>query len=177
MKRPRLTLIVARDRRGGIGRDNALPWHVPEDLQHFKATTLGHPIVMGRRTFDSIGRPLPGRRNLVMTRNPAWSHPGCESVGSIEEAQARCADAPELFVIGGAQLYAQALPHAQRLIITEVDVDAHADVFFPEPDPSQWGRVSLAPAVSRNGTGYAIGTWERLTPTANTAKTAPLSGA
>lgn len=177
MTQPRLTLIVARDRQGGIGRDNTLPWHLPEDLQHFKATTLGHPILMGRRTFDSIGRPLPGRRNLVLTRNRAWQHPGCEAVGSIDEALARCADARELFVIGGAQLYAQALPRAHRLIITEVDVDAQADVFFPEPDAAHWRRISLAPAVSRNGTGYAIGIWERLAPTDNAAKTAPPAAA
>lgn len=161
MPSPRITLIVARDRQGGIGRDNALPWHLPEDLQHFKSTTLGHPIVMGRRTFESIGRPLPGRRNIVVSRSPQWSPIGCEKVDSLEAARALCCDAPELFVIGGAQLYASALPQADRLLITEVDVDAQADVFFPTPDPAIWERVSLTPAISRTGLPYAIGVWQR----------------
>lgn len=161
MASPRITLIVARDRRGGIGRDNTLPWHLPEDLQHFKSTTLGHPIVMGRRTFESIGKPLPGRRNIVVSRNAQWAQAGCERVDSLAQACARCSDAPELFVIGGAQLYASAMPQADRLLITEVDLDAHADVFFPDPDPAVWERVSLAPAVSRTGLAYAIGTWQR----------------
>lgn len=158
---PRLTLIVARDRHGGIGRDNTLPWHLPEDLQHFKATTLGHPIIMGRRTFDSIGRALPGRRNLVVSRNEAWAHEGCERVGSLAEALAQCRGLPEAFVIGGGQLYAEALPVADRLLITEVDLDARADTFFPAPDPGIWERTSNVPGTSRNGLSYAIGTWTR----------------
>ena len=85
-RRPRITLLVARARNGVIGRDNALPWHLPEDLRHFKATTMGHPIVMGRRTYESIGRPLPGRRTIVVTRDPTWAQPGCERAGSLAEA-------------------------------------------------------------------------------------------
>jgi len=166
----RISLIVARDRHGGIGRHNTLPWHLPEDLQHFKSTTLGHPIVMGRKTFESIGRPLPGRRNLVISRNPDWTHAGCERAASLQEAHARCIDSPELFVIGGAQLYADAIALADRLFITEVDLDAQADVFFPVPDPSLWQRVSLVPAVSRTGIGYAIGIWARRTPQAGSDK-------
>ncbi len=164
MAAPRITLIVARDRHGGIGRHNALPWHLPEDLQHFKATTLGHPILMGRLTFESIGKPLPGRRNLVMTRNAGWAYAGCERVDSLDAARALCKDAPELFVIGGAQLYASALPQADRLLITEVDTDGQADVFFPQPDPALWERITLEPAVSRTGLPYAIGTWVRRPP-------------
>ena len=158
---PRITIIVARDRQGGIGRNNALPWHLPEDLQHFKSTTMGHPIIMGRKTFESIGRPLPGRRNLVVSRNPDWTHPGCERATSIEEAVMHCAASPEVFVIGGAQLYQQALPLADRLLITEVDVDAQADTFFEALDPAIWQRIRLESAVSRSGLHYAIGEWIR----------------
>lgn len=161
---PRVTVIVARDRRGGIGRGNTLPWHLPEDLQHFKATTLGHPIVMGRKTFESIGRALPGRRNLVLSRNAGWSHPGCERVADLAAARLLCAGHPELFVIGGGELYAQALPIADRLLITEVDLDADADTFFPPLDPALWQQTTLSPAVSRTGTRYAIGEWLRRPP-------------
>lgn len=158
---PRLTLIVARDRRGGIGRDNTLPWHLPEDLQHFKASTLGHPIIMGRRTFESIGRALPGRRNLVVSRNPDWTHAGCERAASLQEALRMCQGQADAFVIGGGQLYAEALPVADRLLITEVDTDAAADTFFPPPDPAIWEQTALVPGISRTGLSYAIGTWER----------------
>jgi dihydrofolate reductase len=158
---PRITLVAARARNGVIGRDNALPWHLPEDLQHFKATTLGHPIVMGRRTFESIGRPLPGRRTLVVSRNPAWAHPGCERAGSLDEAIGLCAGSAEVFVVGGAQLYAAAMPRADRLILTEVDVDVPGDAYFPTPDRNRWRLAGRAPAVSRTGLAYAIGTWER----------------
>jgi dihydrofolate reductase len=157
---PRITLVAARARNGAIGRDNALPWHLPEDLQHFKATTLGHPIVMGRRTFESIGRPLPGRRTLVVSRDPAWAHPGCERAGSLDEAIDLCAGSPEVFVVGGAQLYAAAMPRADRLILTEVDIEVPGDAFFPTPDPARWRLAGRIPAVSRTGLAYAIDTWE-----------------
>ena len=157
---PRVTLIAARARNGAIGRDNALPWHLPEDLQHFKAATLGHPVVMGRRTFDSIGRPLPGRRTLVVTGDPGWARPGCERVGSLREAIARCAGAPELFVAGGARLYADAMPVADRLLLTEVDLDVEGDVFFPPIDPARWRLADRSEHLSRTGLRYAIGTWE-----------------
>jgi len=159
--RPRITLIVARDRHGGIGRNNTLPWHLPEDLQHFKSSTMGHPIIMGRKTFESIGRPLPGRRNLVVSRNPQWAHPGCEPASSIEDAVMRCAGSPEVFVIGGAQIYQQALTWADRLLITEVDVDAQADTFFETLDPAVWQCIKSEAAVSRTGLNYAIGEWVR----------------
>jgi dihydrofolate reductase len=122
---------------------------------------MGYPILMGRKTHEAIGRPLPGRRNLVMTRNAGWAHAGCERVDSLDAARAMCKDSAELFVIGGAQLYASALPQADRLLITEVDTDGQADVFFPQPDPALWERITLEPAVSRTGLPYAIGTWVR----------------
>lgn len=159
---PRITLVVARARDGAIGRGNALPWHLPEDLKHFKATTLGHPIVMGRRTFESIGRPLPGRRTLVVTTDPAWRHAGCERAGSLDEAIALCAGAPEVFVVGGARLYDAALPRADRLIVTEIDLEVpDADTFFPPVDPARWRCTDRRDAVGASGLAYAIVTWER----------------
>ena len=133
-----LVLIVARARNGVIGRANALPWRLPEDLAYFKRTTLGHPILMGRKTYESIGRPLPGRRNLVISRNPDWRADGVEVFASVPDALAACATAERVFVIGGAELYAQALPLAQRLLITEIDADVDGDAFFAAPDPAQW---------------------------------------
>jgi dihydrofolate reductase len=162
--RPRLTIVVARARNGVIGRDNALPWHLPEDLRHFKATTMGHPVLMGRRTFESIGRPLPGRRNIVITRKPDWSHPGCERAGSVEEAVTLCAGSPEAFVIGGAQVYADALPLVDALVLTEVDAAPEGDAHFPAPDPALWRRVDAVAYRSAGGLGYAIHRYERAQP-------------
>jgi dihydrofolate reductase len=159
--RPRITLVAARARDGAIGRDNTLPWHLPEDLQHFKATTLGHPIVMGRRTFESIGRPLPGRRTIVVSRDAGWSPPGCERAASLEDAISRCAGLPEVFVVGGGQLYAEAMPAADRLIVTDVEIDVDGDTFFPPIDPAVWGCTRSEPGTSRTGIGYSIRTWER----------------
>jgi dihydrofolate reductase len=160
--RPRLTIVVARARNGVIGQGNALPWHLPEDLRHFKATTLGHPVLMGRRTFESIGRPLPGRRNIVITRNRDWSHEGCERAGSIDEAVRLCTGSPEAFVIGGAQVYAEALPQVSALVVTEVDAEPQGDAFFPAPDPRLWRLVHREPALSSSGLGFAICRYERL---------------
>jgi dihydrofolate reductase len=138
---PRLNLIVARARNGVIGRDGTLPWHLSEDLRHFKKTTLGHPIVMGRRTWESIGRPLPDRRSIVLTRNPRWSAPGVERADSLAQARAMCEGAAEVFVIGGAALFAEALPLAQRLFLTEIDADFEGDTFFPPIDRAAWREV------------------------------------
>lgn len=165
MSQTRITLIVARAHQGAIGRLNALPWRLPEDLQHFKATTLGHAVLMGRKTFDSIGRPLPGRRNLVLTQDPHWHHEGCERVDSLAAAIDRCSRESELFVAGGAQVYRQALPQAERMIITEINLEvADADAWFDTPDPSQWQCIDTQPGVSRTGLTYQIQTWLR-TPT------------
>jgi dihydrofolate reductase len=138
MTAPRLTLIVARARNGVIGRDGALPWRLPEDLAFFKRTTMGHPIVMGRRTWQSIGRPLPGRRSIVVSRQAGFVAEGAEVVPSLDEALRLCAGSREVFVIGGAQLYAAALPRAQRLIVTEIDADFEGDTHWPVPDPALW---------------------------------------
>lgn len=132
-----LTLIVATERHRGIGIHNTLPWRLPEDLAFFKRTTTGHPIIMGRKTFDSIGRPLPNRRNIVVTRNPGWSHAGTEAVGSLQQAAALVGSG-EAFVIGGAQIYVEALPLASKLVVTEIDADFNCDAFFPVIDPAVW---------------------------------------
>ena len=158
-----LTLIVARARNGVIGRDNQLPWHLPEDLAHFKRVTMGRPIVMGRKTWESIGRPLPGRRSLVVSRDPHYAAPGAEVVGSLDEALARTAAEPEVFVIGGAQLYAVAAPRAQRLVLTELDADFEGDAHFAAPDPAHWNEVARehhGPTAER-AWGYDFVTYER----------------
>jgi dihydrofolate reductase len=161
--RPRVTLIVARARNGAIGQSNRLPWRLPEDLQHFKATTLGHPILMGRRTFDSIGRPLPGRRNLILSRDPHWHHPGCERVGSLAEALQRCQADDTLFVAGGDQVYRQALAQADRILLTEIDLDVPgADAWFASPDPTLWQCRPGRPLQSQTGLHYRIDDWQRL---------------
>lgn len=136
-----LVLIAALDRHHAIGRDNDLPWRLPDDLKRFKALTLGKPLLMGRRTAESLGRALPGRRNLVLTRGGRAPFPDMQAVGSLEEAQAMVADsaAGELCVIGGGEVYAICLPQATRMCLTHVDTAvADADAFFPGFDPAQW---------------------------------------
>jgi len=130
----RVALIAAVARNGGIGKNNQLLVHLSEDLKHFKRTTLGCPIIMGRKTFEAIGRPLPGRRNIVVTRNLQWQAEGVETAVSLDTALRQVADAPKVFVIGGGQLYAQALPYADELVLTEMDCDFDADTFFPAWD-------------------------------------------
>lgn len=126
-----VTLIAGVAQNGVIGRDNQLPWRLAEDLQFFKQATLGHPVVMGRKTYQSIGRPLPGRRNLVITRDPRRHIAGVELCGSLEEALGRCAAGEEVFVIGGAGLFAEALRWAERLLITEIGRSFEGDTYFP----------------------------------------------
>ncbi len=130
-------MIAAVARNGVIGDRNALLWRLPDDQRHFKRHTLGHPVIMGRRTWDSLPpayRPLPGRRNIVVTRNPQWSAAGAEAVASLEAALDRCAVDDKAFVIGGGELYAQALVHADELLLTEIDRDFHGDTVFPAWD-------------------------------------------
>ncbi len=156
-----LTLIVAIDRKHGIGINNTLPWRLPEDLAFFKKTTTGHPIIMGRKTFDSIGRPLPNRRNIVVTRNPGWSHEGVESAGSLDEA-AQIAGDGEVFVIGGAQVYVDAIKVADKLIVTEIDADHACDAFFPAIDTAAWVEVARERHHSAtNGWDYSFVIYRR----------------
>ena len=134
----RITLIAAVARNDVIGQGGRMPWHLPDELAHFKATTMGHPLVMGRRTFESIGRALPGRRTIVVTRDPTWHHPGVESAHSFAEAVALAGPADEVFVAGGAQIYAEAMPFAHRLLVTEVDAEPEGDTFFPAWERADW---------------------------------------
>jgi dihydrofolate reductase len=156
-----LTIIVATDRRRGIGLKNTLPWHLAEDLAHFKRTTSGHPIIMGRKTFDSIGRPLPKRRNIVITRNLDWSHDGVEVTHSVDAAAA-LVGTEKAFVIGGAEIYGMAMSIASRMIVTEIDEAFDCDAFFPPIDPALWQEVTREPAQSEtSGLRYAIVTYEK----------------
>jgi dihydrofolate reductase len=166
----RVTIVVARARNGAIGRGNALPWRLPEDLKHFRATTTGHAIVMGRRTFESIGRPLPGRRSIVVTRDAGWSHPGCERAATLDEAIALASTpgadpsiaSDEVFVVGGAQVYAQALAVADRVIATEIDVDVEdADAFFPALPDGQWRAVARTRHRSSTGVDFDVVDYHR----------------
>jgi len=138
----RLSLIAAVGKDGVIGAGGKLPWKLPADLAHFKQVTMGHPIIMGRKTFESIGRTLPGRENIVVTRQHDYAAPGCVVVASLNEAFERTRDADEAFIIGGAELFRAALPRAAKLYLTRIDHDFEGDVFFPEFDPAEWREVS-----------------------------------
>jgi dihydrofolate reductase len=151
-----VTLIAAVGRNGVIGADNEMPWRIPEDFAFFKRTTMGHPMVMGRKTFDSIGRVLPGRRTIVVTRQADWTHPDVETAHSLTEALALAGPADEVFVCGGGQVYAEAMPYAHRLLITEVDQSPEGDVTFPAIDISEWREVSREPHD-----GFSWVTYER----------------
>ncbi len=133
-----VALVVAADEEGGIGRGGGLPWHLPADLKHFRTLTMGKPVIMGRRTWESIGRPLPGRRNIVVSRQPSVQAPGCEVVGSLAEALQRVDDAAEVCIIGGAEIYRLALPLADIIHLTRVHARVEADTFLPPLDPQEW---------------------------------------
>jgi dihydrofolate reductase len=160
-----LIIVVAMDSQRGIGIRNTLPWRLPEDLAHFKRTTSGHAIIMGRKTFESIGRPLPNRRNIVITRNPAWHADGVEAVPSLAAATALAGETTA-FVIGGGQVYADALPRAARLIVTEIERHFECDTFFPAIDRQAWQETARdthrsAPSADTDGFNYAFVTYER----------------
>jgi len=155
-----LTLVVAMDAERGIGVDNQLPWHLPEDLAHFKRVTLGHPIIMGRKTFDSIGRPLPKRRNIVVTRNAAWSHEGVEVAGSLQEAVALAGD-EQASIIGGAQIFGESMAIADRMIVTHIDGVYRCDTFFPEIDAATWTETAREEHRSADGVAFSFVTYER----------------
>ncbi len=153
----RITLIAAVARNGVIGAEGGLPWHLPDDLAHFKATTVGHPLVMGRRTFESIRRVLPGRRTIVVTRDPTWHHAGVETAHSFAEAVSLAGPADEVFVAGGAQIYAEALPFAHRMLITEVDAEPEGDTHFPP-----WSRASWLEESREDHDGWSRVVYERV---------------
>ena len=163
----RLGMIVAMDLDGVIGRDSDLPWHLPADLKHFKDTTMGCPIIMGRRTYDAIGRPLPGRTSVVITRDDEWYVPGVEIVNSIAEALdiagIEAGADGWAWVIGGGAIYAALLPHCERLLVTHVEARVEGDTWFPYIDWDQWVEVGREqhPVDEKNTIASAVATYER----------------
>jgi len=163
--RPLLSLIAAVARNGAIGKNNGLLWHESEDLRHFRRVTMGCPVIMGRKTWDSLPprfRPLPGRRNFVLTRDPAWHADGAEPVSSLPAALAAARDAPKLFVIGGAQLYALSLPQADELVLTEIDAEFDGDAFFPPWDRRRFVETERERHTSADGVPYSFVTYKRI---------------
>jgi dihydrofolate reductase len=159
----RINLIYARAANGVIGKDGVMPWHLPEDLAHFKQLTHGCPVIMGRKTWDSLPakfRPLPGRINIVITRNAEWQADGAQRAGSLEEALAQAGNAAEIWVIGGAQIYAQAEPLARRAEVTEIDADFDGDAYAPTLGPA-WREAARSAHVSAKGQAFSFVSLER----------------
>jgi len=144
------------DRNGVIGRDNALPWRLPADLAHFKRVTMGHAVLMGRRTYESIGKPLPGRANIVITHQRGYAAPGCEVAHSLAEAWQLAGDAKEVNVIGGTSLFAETLPIADVIHLTEVEAEVEGDTWFPPFDRSQWVEREVARHAADERNAYPI---------------------
>jgi len=160
----RVALVAAVARGGVIGRDSGIPWRLPEDMQRFRTLTMGHPVVMGRRTWESLPdqfRPLPGRGNVVVTRNSDWSAQGADRAGSIEDALRLLEGEGTVFVIGGGEIYAAALPSADELLLTEIDAEIEGDTYFPDWDPDDFEEVARERHVSSDGVGYSFVTYER----------------
>jgi dihydrofolate reductase len=158
-----VTLIAAVARGGVIGRDGGIPWRLPEDMQRFRSLTMGNPVVMGRRTWESLPdqfRPLPGRGNVVVTRNPDWSAQGADRAGSVEEALGLLESESRVFVIGGGEIYAAALPFADELILTEIDADIEGDTYFPAWDRSAFVEVARDAGIA-DGVLFAFVTYRR----------------
>ena len=166
--RPAISFVVARADNGVIGRDNALPWHLPADLRHFKRLTVGKPVVMGRRTFESIGKPLPGRHNIVLTRDPDWRAEGVTVVANLAEAIAAAGLDPktragEVMIVGGAAVYAEALPVATRVYLTEVHDVPDGDTRLPPFDPARWRETARELHPAEDGRpAYSFVTLERV---------------
>jgi dihydrofolate reductase len=160
---PLVSLLVAATENEVIGRDQGMPWHLPDDLKHFKALTLGKPVLMGRKTFDSIGKPLPGRTNLVLTRVANWTVPGTTAVPDLDAALREAGAAAELVVAGGAQVYALALPRASRIYLTRIHAVIEGDTRLPDLDLSAWQETSRAlhPADARHAYAMSFITLER----------------
>ncbi len=158
---PLLQIVVAYSRNRVIGRDNDLPWRLPGDLAHFKRVTMGCPIIMGRKTWESLGRPLPGRLNVVISRNPAYQAEGATLCTSLEDALRACADAPRACIIGGEQLFREALPAVGEIIATEIHADIEGDTWFPELSAQDWEEIERLPKPEENGLQYDYVTLRR----------------
>nr|WP_305247087.1 dihydrofolate reductase [Polaromonas sp.] len=160
---PRINMIFARAANGVIGKDNAMPWHLPEDLAHFKRLTQGWPVIMGRKTWDSLPprfRPLPGRTNVVITRQPGWIDAGAQTAASLTDALMQCSQSEEVWVIGGAQIYAQAEPLADRIEVTEIAQDFEGDAFAPPLGP-EWMEAARENHVATNGLKFSFITYSK----------------
>lgn len=162
MSTPHIQLVVAYSENRVIGRDNALPWRLPSDLAHFKRNTLGHPIVMGRNTWESLGRPLPGRPNVVVSRNLQYVAEGATVFPTLEAAFQAHADAEKICVIGGEKLFLHALQFAQEILATEIHAHIEGDTFFPAPDPDLWRETQRLPQAEENGLSFDFVTYRRL---------------
>jgi dihydrofolate reductase len=162
----RVSLILAMSENRVIGVANGLPWHLPAELRYFRAITMGHPIIMGRKTHESIGRVLPGRRNIVVTRNPNYASGGVEVTHSLIEAIKRCADADEIFVIGGAPLFTEAIAHAERIYLTLVHTVVEGDTYFQKLPPEVWREMTRvpSPADEKNPLAWEFIVYERTSP-------------
>jgi dihydrofolate reductase len=157
----RIHIVVAIASNGVIGANGTLPWRLPEDLKHFKRVTLGHPIIMGRRTWESLGKPLPGRLHIVVSRRAGFAAPGAQVAASFEAALALCRDAPQACVIGGSELFAAALPIADCLIVTEIHKDYAGDTYFPEWDRKAWRVARKETHTSADGVRFDFVWYER----------------
>jgi dihydrofolate reductase len=157
--KPSLNVIAAMARNRVIGVRNTLPWHLPEDLKHFKALTMGHHIIMGRKTYESIGRPLPGRTTVIVSRDEGYTQAGCLTATSIDAAIAACEGDTEIFFVGGAEMYRQVLERADRLYLTEIQADYEGDAWFPEVDPGVWQEASRQAQVTAAGLEYHFVTY------------------
>jgi dihydrofolate reductase len=156
-----VSVIAAVADNNAIGLDNGLPWHLPEDLKHFRSLTMGHHIIMGRKTYESLGRLLPGRTTVIVTRQTDYCIEGALVATSLEEAVSLCGNDDEVFVIGGAELYKLALPAADKLYLTEVNGEFAADTFFPEYDKAAWREVARERLVSESGLAFSFVVYER----------------
>ncbi len=159
--RPHVCIVAALSSNGVIGRHGGLPWRLPEDLRHFKALTEGHAVIMGRRTWESLGRPLPGRENIVVTRERSYQALGARVAGSLEAALASCVEKSFVFVIGGGEVYAAALPLTDILAFTEIHRDVEGDVRFPDFDRGRWREALREPRDSADGTRFDFVVYER----------------
>ena len=156
-----LSIIAAVARNQAIGLNNALPWHLPEDLKHFRALTTGHHIIMGRKTYESLGRLLPDRTTVIVTRNADYVVDGAVMANSLEQALGGCGNDPEVFLIGGAELYRAGLKLAQKMYITEIGASFEGDVFFPQIDYTEWHETAREPHTSAQGLPYSFVTYQR----------------
>lgn len=151
-----ISFVVAMAHHRVMGKNNAMPWHLPADLKHFKKITTGKPVIMGRKTFESIGKALPNRRNIVITRNAEYIAPGCDVVDSLQSALALVSDQDEICIIGGAQIFQEALPMADRLYLTFIDLEVDGDTFFPAWNPAEWKEVSREVFSPDSNNAYAL---------------------